>query len=87
MIISQKNITRFYCSMEVKQGYKQTEIGVIPEDWEIEEIDEVANVVGGGTPSTNNPKYWNGSVNWFTPTEVGIKKYLFESKERSHKMD
>ena len=65
--------------MEVKKGYKQTELGVIPEDWEVKNISEIAQVVGGGTPSTSNKSYWGGIINWFTPTEVGQTKYLYNS--------
>lgn len=66
----------------IKPGYKQTEIGIIPGDWDVKEINDVARVVGGGTPSTNNSKFWNGIINWFTPTEVGATKYLFESERK-----
>ena len=57
--------------MEVKKGYKQTEIGVIPEDWEVKTIGDIAKIISGGTPSTN--------INWFTPTEIGLDKYVYES--------
>ena len=40
---------------------------------------DVADVSGGGTPSTRNSIFWNGNINWFTPTEVGKTKYLFNS--------
>ena len=33
--------------MEVKKGYKQTEVGVIPEDWEISTIKECASIKTG----------------------------------------
>lgn len=65
--------------MELKKGYKQTEAGVIPIDWEAKKIDQVASVFGGGTPSTEIGSFWGGDINWFTPTEVGYNKYLFES--------
>ncbi len=39
-------------------------------NWEIKNIKNIAKVVGGGTPSTTNNKYWNGDINWFTPTEI-----------------
>lgn len=68
--------------MELKAGYKKTEVGVIPEDWKIKTIDDVATVVGGGTPSTTNLLFWNGFINWFTPTEIGLNKYVFESNRK-----
>ena len=36
-------------------------------------------VVGGGTPDTNNHKYWNGDIQWFTPSEIGRDKYVTNS--------
>ena len=40
---------------------------------------DVAIVVGGGTPDTNNHKYWNGDIQWFTPSEIGRDKYVTNS--------
>ncbi len=60
-------------------AFKNTEIGVIPEDWKIQKLGELANVIGGGTPSSFNKSYWNGNINWFTPTEIGKHKYTYES--------
>lgn len=63
-------------------GYKQTEIGILPEDWDVKKLGDIADVIGGGTPSTTVIKYWNGSINWFTPTEIGIEKYVYQSKRK-----
>jgi len=68
--------------MELKAGYKLTEIGVIPEDWIVVTLSEVADVVGGGTPSTQVSEFWNGDINWFTPTEIIGDKYVYRSKRR-----
>src|SRR5690625_5155371 len=54
----------------IKSGYKKTPVGIIPEDWEVKRIKSVADVIGGGTPSTTELKYWNGNINWFTPSEI-----------------
>ena len=35
----------------VKKGYKQTEIGVIPEDWEIQQLGEYVKITSGDSPS------------------------------------
>ncbi len=45
------------------------------EEWEKNTIGNIADVVGGGTPSTSVDEYWNGDIQWFTPTEVGKNKY------------
>ncbi|WP_334165457.1 restriction endonuclease subunit S [Achromobacter mucicolens] len=52
--------------MEVKPGYKQTEVGVIPEDWHMTLLDSLAKRGSGHTPSKRYPEYWNGSVKWIS---------------------
>lgn len=49
-------------------------------DWEEKSIIDVGEIVGGGTPDTMNEDYWNGDVEWFTPTE--IKSKFIESSLR-----
>lgn len=62
---------------------KQTEIGLIPEDWEVKSLGEVATIVGGGTPSTLNSAYWNGDIQWFTPAELSDSKKYVSKSERT----
>ena len=40
------------------------------EGWREVKLGEVAEIVGGGTPSTKEPKYWNGSIPWLTPRDL-----------------
>ena len=49
------------------------------EDWEQRKLGEVANIVGGGTPSTSNEKYWDGNIDWYAPAEIGEQIYAFGS--------
>ena len=50
-------------------------------DWEEKRLGEVAEIIGGGTPDTNDPENWNGSIVWFTPSEIKAK-YLTSSVRR-----
>ncbi len=50
--------------------------------WKPRRLGEIATVVGGGTPDTNNPLYWNGDINWFTPAEIGSNAYASKSERR-----
>jgi type I restriction enzyme S subunit len=52
--------------MDVKQGYKQTELGVIPQDWEVSLLDSVAKRGSGHTPDKAHPEYWNGQIKWIS---------------------
>lgn len=45
-------------------------------------IKDIAVVIGGGTPDTNNVEYWNGNINWFTPSEIGKQKYINKSERK-----
>ncbi|WP_165929401.1 restriction endonuclease subunit S [Flavobacterium rhamnosiphilum] len=62
----------------IKQGAMQ-QLLKPKEGWEVKKLGEICDVIGGGTPSTFIPEYWNGTINWFTPTEIGKHKYTFES--------
>ena len=48
-----------------------SDLGLIPEDWEALQVSDALGVVGGGTPSKGVEEYWaEGSVQWFTPTDL-----------------
>ena len=49
---------------------KQTEIGPVPESWEVKRIADVCKLVSGGTPSKGNPAFWNGSIPWASPKDM-----------------
>lgn len=48
--------------------------------WKSTKIGEIADIVGGGTPRTEVEEYWDGEIRWFTPSEIGKTKYIFDSK-------
>ena len=51
--------------------FVDSEIGPVPEGWEVQAIDNVITVKGGGTPSTKNPDYWDGGKHcWATPRDM-----------------
>lgn len=50
-------------------------------EWEEKKLKETSKIVGGGTPSTKNKEYWDGDINWFTPSEIDSRRY-FSSSER-----
>lgn len=54
--------------MKVKLGYKQTEVGVIPEDWEVKPANQIGTPVRGGSPRpAGDPRFFNGSyIPWLT---------------------
>jgi len=55
---------------QIPEGYRQTEVGVIPDDWGLQSIDAFAEVSSGGTPNRKNKGYWNGDIPWVTTTLI-----------------
>jgi type I restriction enzyme S subunit len=56
------------------ERFKESEVGRVPEEWEVARLGDVADdFVGGGTPSTSNPDYWNGKIAWMTSAYIDGK--------------
>jgi type I restriction enzyme S subunit len=50
--------------------FQDSELGQIPKGWEVKPIGEVVSCIGGGTPSTAEPKFWeHGTHHWTTPKD------------------
>ncbi len=49
--------------------------------WKSYTVGELAEVIGGGTPSTQNSDYWDGDIYWFTPAEIN-SKYVHSSNRK-----
>ena len=49
---------------------KQTEIGEIPESWDVKRIDSITHPVSGGTPSKRRAEWWKGSLPWASPKDM-----------------
>lgn len=64
----------------IPAGYKQTEIGIIPEDWKDEYLWKTWRIIWWWTPSTNISSYRWWNIQWFTPSELNSwKKYISKS--------
>ena len=52
------------------------------EAWEQRKLGDIAEIIGGGTPDTNNPSYWDGDIDWYSPAELGEQIYTIGSRRR-----
>ena len=50
--------------------------------WEQRKLGNVAEIVGGGTPNTNVPEYWDGNIDWYAPAEISDQIYLDSSQRK-----
>ena len=67
--------------MKQKTQYKQTPIGLIPQDWEVKTLTEIGKVVTGNTPSRKDLTLWNGDFCWVTAKDFK-EKYIYDSIEK-----
>lgn len=53
------------------KGFKNSEIGPVPKDWEVKELGEMfIQILGGGTPSRVKVEYWHGDLPWATVKDI-----------------
>ena len=58
--------------------FVESELGKIPEGWEVNKIGNIIETVGGGTPSTSKTEFWeNGDILWYSPTDLTRENSLF----------
>lgn len=70
----------------LKDGYKQTELGLIPEDWEVKSFEEIAIISRGASPRPIQSPIWfdnNSSIGWVRISDVTKSgKYLFQTEQK-----
>ena len=55
---------------EVPKGYVKNRKVVIPQQWRLPQIKDIASISSGSTPNRNNSEYWNGNIAWVTTGEL-----------------
>lgn len=50
--------------------YKESELGLIPDEWEIKKVSQLSKTFAGGTPDRENSTYYNGNIPWVKSGEV-----------------
>jgi len=70
-------------SSEEKRKLKQTDIGMIPEEWQAKRVREFClRITSGGTPSRTRPEYWDdGTVPWLKTQEL-TDNNIYEAEEK-----
>ncbi len=65
-------------STEVPSGYKRTELGVIPEEWDITTLGELGRCLSGGTPRKSDNRFWGGEIPWVSSKDMKVSR-LYEA--------
>ena len=80
-----KRLKKGYLSkMFPKKGCNVPEIRFpgFTDAWEQRKLGDIAEIVGGGTPSTGNQSYWDGDIDWYAPAEIADQIYANSSQKK-----
>lgn len=62
-------------------SWKNSDIGKIPSDWNVKKVKNYTDIVTGGTPSTQNGRFWGGNIRWMNSGELN-KKNIYDVEKR-----
>ena len=62
----------------------ESELGLIPEGWEVSTLSSLIKLTGGGTPKRSEETYWNGDIPWFSVRDVpsGSNVFVVDTDEK-----
>ena len=66
----------------VPKGYKQTEVGLIPSDWDIKKLTELAQVVTGNTPPTKDRSNYGNEYLFVSPADLGKAVFVSNTEKK-----
>lgn len=64
--------------------FVDSELGPIPEGWEVKPISSIMNILSGGTPKTKEPSYWGGNIPWFSVVDTPSPRNVFVIDTQKH---
>ena len=63
-------------------SYPEIRFKGFTDPWEQRKLGDIADIVGGGTPSTGNQSYWDGDIDWYAPAEIADQIYANSSQKK-----
>jgi type I restriction enzyme S subunit len=68
---------------EISESFFSHKNRVYPKAWHKVRIDEVADIVSGGTPSSYNLEFWRNEIPWATPSDITNNgKYISDTERK-----
>lgn len=65
-------------------SFEESELGLVPKGWRRLAFTETVRVIGGGTPKTSVPEYWEGSIPWFSVVDAPAATDVFVLDTAKH---
>ena len=66
----------------IPEGYKNTSLGVVPEEWEVKRIKDIGTVVTGITPSTSDMENYGNEYLFVSPVDLSGNKYIYNTQKK-----
>ena len=67
----------------IKERYVVVQESSVPEGWREVKLGEICEVIGGGTPKTDVPEYWNGNIPWLSPPDFTSSNRWVKSTQKT----
>lgn len=64
----------------IETRFKNSEVGLIPEDWELKLFEDICSTKSGGTPSREVKEFYSGNIPWVTTGELN-DGYIYDTTE------
>ncbi|MEE4312972.1 MAG: restriction endonuclease subunit S, partial [Desulfofustis sp.] len=58
-------------------SFQPSELGPIPEGWDVKPLSKMVELIGGGTPKKSEPKFWGGSIPWYSVKDAPAEGDVF----------
>ena len=66
----------------IPAGYKQSEVGVIPEDWMVQQLGDIATIATGNTPPTRDASNYGDEFLFVSPADLGDGKHVIDTQKK-----
>jgi type I restriction enzyme S subunit len=80
--IAQTLFKSYFLDFDPYDEFKQTELGRVPEAFEIAEIGELGDIITGNTPSTKNEEYYGGCIPFVKASDLGSRLMISETDKK-----
>lgn len=57
--------------------FEESELGLIPKGSSVKSFGDSVTILGGGTPKTSIPEYWDGDIPWFSVVDAPVTGQVF----------
>lgn len=61
--------------------FVDSELGKIPQSWKVGNYTDIVEIKGGGTPKTGIQEYWDGTIPFFSPKDVGASCFVLDTEK------